>query len=336
MNVSQALRWYRRVGTAAAGFEYVDHRGTPVRDESALARFAALAIPPAWTDVHIAPDEGRKVQAWGRDAAGRKQYIYAASYIARRERRKWGRVLRFGLVLPRLREVTNRHLKTPPYRRERVLATVVRLMCRAFFRVGSERYAVRNRTFGICTLAKSHLEMDGSTLRFRYTGKRRKDQRQVVADTPLVEVVAELLELPGPRLFQYVDAAGRIRPVTAEATNQYLCEVLGSRYTSKDIRTFGGTVRAATILSDLGPASTERETKRNLAIATRLVALELGNTPSIARKAYIHPAVLEEYRRAGRTIATHPRGLSRPVEAIAPSTLYPEEAALIRFLERYG
>jgi len=314
----------------------MDHRGELLRDEAELQRIAALAIPPAWTDVHVAPDASRKIQAWGRDAASRKQYVYSAAYVARRERRKWGRVLRYGRVLPRLREVTNLHLKAPRYHRERVLATVVRLMSRAYFRVGSERYAVLNRTFGICTLAKSHLEVDGFTLRFRYTGKRRKDQRQVVADTPLVEIVAELLDLPGARLFQYVDAARRVRPVTADAINQYLCEILGDRYTSKDLRTFGGTVRAATILSDLGPAASEREATRNLALTTRLVALELGNTPAIARKAYIHPAVLDAYRRSGCTITIPPGGLSRPVEAEAPNTLYPEEAALIRFLERYG
>src|SRR5690606_34385721 len=200
------------------------------------------------------------------------------------------------------RSVTNAHLKEEGLGRDKVLATVVRLMSRAFFRVGSERYAVRNRTFGICTLRKSHLEVRGDTLIFTYVGKRQLDQRRVVAESPLVEILEDLLRLPGGRLFQYVDGAGRPHPVTAAMVNRYLREACGGRYTSKDLRTFGGTVRAATILADLGPPSSEREARRNVALCCRLVATELGNTPAICRSAYVHPRVLEAYRASGLTI----------------------------------
>ncbi len=325
--------WWRRVGTPEEGFRYLKADGSPLRSEHALRRIASLAVPPAWTRVRIAPDPCRKVQAWGYDRAGRKQYIYSAEHVVHRDRRKWGRVLRYARVLPTLRQVTNEHLRADGMGREKVLATVVRLMSRAFFRVGSERYAVRNRTFGVCTLRKSHLEIRGNDLVFTYAGKSRVDQRRVVADTPLAGIMAELLELPGSRLFRYVDGTGRVRNVTAEMVNRYIREALGGRYTSKDLRTFGGTVRAATILADIGPAATEWEAKRNVALCCRLVAVELGNTPTICRNAYVHPAVLDGYLE-GRTIETHMPQQPRTVTAESPVPYYPEEAALIQFLER--
>lgn len=331
---TDAESWWHRTGSADAGFLYADAAGLPLDPELVQSRIIPLAIPPAWADVRISPDESRKVQAWGHDKAGRKQYIYSTEHIARRERRKWSRVLRYARVVPRMREATNEHLRRPGPDREKVLATMVRLMSRGFFRVGSERYAVQNRTFGICTLRKRHLAISGNTLIFRYTGKRRIDQHRVVADTPLVEVIHEILRLPGARLFQYRDPAGPIRAVTAAMVNRYLREILGGRYTSKDLRTFGATVRAATILADLGPPADENEAKRNVALCCRLVAMELGNTPAICRSAYIHPAVLEDYRSSGRTIEPHMRRLQRTITASAPADYYPEEAALIRFLER--
>lgn len=327
--------WWRRIGTPEEGFRYLKVDGSLLASTVALQRIESLAIPPGWTEVRIAPVSSRKVQAWGYDRAGRKQYIYSAEHVANRERRKWGRVLRYARVLPRLREGTNLHLKAPGLEREKVLATMVRLMSRAYFRVGSERYAVRNRTFGICTLRKRHLVIRGNTLIFRYTGKRRIDQRKVVADTPLVEIIRELLELPGSRLFQYRDPNGRIRYVTADQVNRYLRELLGGRYTSKDLRTFGGTVRAATILADLGPPASDREARRNVALCCRLVASDLGNTPAICRSAYIHPVVLDRYLEAGLTIEPHLRPAPLSVTAQAPVHYYPEEAALITFLKRH-
>jgi DNA topoisomerase-1 len=333
--------WWLRSGTPKRGFRYIGVNGKPLRDGAKIRRIERLVIPPAWTGVHISPDPERKVQAYGFDQAGRKQYIYSRHHVEARDRRKWKKVLKVGRALPGLREATNRHLRRRHLDRDKVLATVVRLICRASFRAGSERYAVTNRTFGICTLGKRHVRVDGRNLIFEYAGKRRIDQRQVVADTPLVDIIEDLMELPGRRLFQYrVPENGTragLRTVTAHAVNRYLHEILGERYTSKDLRTFGATVRAATILADLGPAKSEREAKRNVALTCKLVAMELGNTPSIARKAYIHPAVLEEYERAGRTVENvrHPRS-ARAIETQEPVGYYPEEAALIRFLEKYG
>jgi DNA topoisomerase-1 len=326
-------RLWRRIHDPSGGFLYLRCHGEPVRSKAALSRIRALAIPPAWTDVLIDPSPAAKVQAVGIDAAGRKQYRYHPEFVARNARRKFRRMLPFSRSLPRLRETTNLHLKRDDLSREQVLATVVRLMCRAFFRVGSERYAVGNKTFGIATLEKRHLSIDGSNLIFSYVGKRQIDQRRVVADTPLVEILQKLQDLPGKRLFRYRTESGEIRDITAKDVNEYLCEILGERYTSKDIRTWGGTVRAATILADIGPASTRREAEKNVVLLCKLVSSELGNTPAICRSAYIHPAVIDKYLH-GETIERVMRKTPRAVEADSPVELYPEEAALMRMLQQ--
>ena len=342
--------WWRRQGSPRKGFRYLGVNGRQLTAAPTILRIEALRIPPAWTDVHIAPDDDRKVQAWGIDQAGRKQYIYSSGHVARQDRRKWKRVLHVAAALPRLRVATNEHLQRDQLDREKVLATVVRLVCRAYFRAGSERYAMTNKTFGICTLGKKHVEVYGRNLVFSYKGKRSKDQRQVVADTPLVEIIEELLELPGRRLFQYIaedDTRGArtrtkrkavLKPVTASSVNRYLREILGEPFTAKDLRTFGGTVRAATILADIGPPRSKAEAKRNVNLACKLVASELGNTPAICRKAYIHPAVLEQYEERWRTMETVTKRARRggAVPTAEPVGYYPEERALIRFLERHG
>lgn len=324
--------WWRRAGSPKR-FRYVGLNGRPLTAPDTLARIRSLAIPPGWTDVHIAPDPDRKIQAWGRDAAGRKQYRYSAAHVRRQDRRKWRRLREVARVLPDLRAATNDDLGRPDLDQRKVLATVVRLMARAGFRAGSERYAVANRTFGICTLGKRHVRIEGTNLVFRYSGKRRIDQRQVVADTPLVEIIEELKQLPGKRLFQYRDG-NAVKPITAQMVNRYLREICGERITSKDLRTFSGTVRAATVLADIGPLSSRREAASTVRLACQIVAAELGNTPAICRSAYIHPAVLEEYLR-GRTIERRRNG-RREVGAREPVGYYPEERALIAFLERFG
>jgi DNA topoisomerase-1 len=324
---------WRRVGSPEKGFRYLRADGKPLKSAAALRRIESLAIPPAWTEVEISPRADAKVQAVGHDAAGRKQYLYHPEYVEKRARRKFRKLLPFARSLPRLREATNEHLQREGLGRERVLATAVRLMCRAYFRVGSERYTVQNRTFGLTTLQKKHLSIEGQDLVFRFKGKHGIDQRRVVADTPLVEIVREMMGLPGRRLFRYLDEEGKPRDVTARDVNQYLKEILGEKYTSKDIRTWGGTVRAATILADLGPAEKEKEAERNVVLACKLVSSELGNTPAVCRSAYIHPVVLERYLK-GKTIAPVMRKEPRPVESHSPPAYYPEEAALMRFLER--
>jgi DNA topoisomerase I len=275
------------------------------------------------------------VQATGVDAAGRKQYRYHSAFSAHRSRRKFRKLVSYARALPRLRTVTGQHLRRRGLVRERVLATAVRLMMRGFFRVGSERYATENRTFGLVTLRKRHVAIQGDSIIFSYRGKSAVQQRQVVAGTPLVRMVERLMKLPGPRLFQYQDADGKRHPVTAREINAYIKEILGEQYTSKDIRTWGGTVRAALVLAELGPPRNPAEAKRNIALACRMVGAELGNTPTVCRSAYVHPTVLERYAR-GETIARLTRATKRPDEGRSPGRYYPEEAALMRFLERHS
>ncbi|HWK90606.1 MAG TPA: hypothetical protein VNP72_11525 [Longimicrobium sp.] len=324
---------WRRVGSPGPGFRYLRADGKPLRSRAALTRIRKLVIPPAWTDVRISPDPEAKIQVTGRDAAGRKQYRYHPAFVDRGSRRKYRKLLEYARALPRLREATERHLGGTGVGRERVLALIVRLMMRGFFRVGSERYAVENKTFGLSTLRKKHLRIDGDSLVFRYVGKKSIHQRSVVADTPLVEVLREVLEIPGTRLFKYAGEDGKAHPVTAADVNGYVKEVLGRKYTSKDIRTWGGTVRMATILADLGPPESEREAKKNLVLACKLVSTELGNTPAVCRSAYVHPAVMERYAE-GKTI--EPLMRDAPRDGDRAGRYYPEEAALMRFLEKWG
>lgn len=326
---------WRRVGDPKEGFTYLTADGTPIRSKGVLARIRSLAIPPAWTDVEIAASPQAKVQATGHDSEGRKQYIYHPKQVERRQRKKYRKLLGLAQDLPRIRQATAEHLKQKGVGRERVLATIVRLMLRGYFRVGSERYAEENKTFGIATLQKRHLQIEGDDLVFRYSGKHSIEQRTVVADTPLVEVMKEILELPGRRLFRYRDEDGKVKNVTARDVNAYIKEVGGEGYSAKDLRTWGGTVRAAAILADLGPAQSRKEAEKAVVLACKLVSAELGNTPAVCRSSYIHPVVLEKYL-TGKTIEPMMRRKSRSRKRAAPPTYYPEEAALMRFLDRWG
>jgi DNA topoisomerase-1 len=332
----EELSWWIRVGSPAGGFSYRKVGGGELRSAGGLARIADMAIPPAWRDVHISPDSARPIQAWGTDGAGRRQYIYSDDHVGERERRKWARIVRLLRSLPEMRARTNEHLSGRGAGRERVMATVVRLMSRGFFRVGGERYAERNGTFGIATLRKEHLTVRGNDLRFNYIGKGSKRQFRIVADTPLVEIIRSIRRLPGDRLFQYKAADGSVQRVTAAGINRYLREILGEEFTAKDFRTLGATGRAATVLADLGPVPDDKEAASNVVMCCRLVASELGNTPAVTRASYIHPAVLEQYERHGLTMRKLMRSEPREIPAEEPVHYYPEEGALLRFLERYG
>ncbi|HEX3160476.1 MAG TPA: hypothetical protein VHQ45_18285 [Gemmatimonadaceae bacterium] len=326
-----ATQWILREGTKRGGFRYRDAGGAPVRDARTLARIAALAVPPGWTDVHIARGARAAVQAWGFDARGRKQYRYHDRAVARGELRKYYRVRRLAHDLPTIRRALDVHFRQPELTRERAAAVAVRLISQGFFRVGSERYAVENRTFGITTLRKSHVTVQGDQVLFRYVGKRGVRQRQVVVDRHAARAVAELLRTPGPRLFRYREA-GRWRDLTARDVNAYLQRSLEVPYSAKDFRTWGGTLRAATVLAELGPADTASQASRNVLTAVRLVAAELGNTPAICRASYVHPIVIARYVDDGLTI--QPDRL-RPTRRHDRWAHAPEERALIRFLDEH-
>ena len=326
--------WIRRLGSKHSGSRYVDAHDRPIRDRRTLERIESLRVPPAWRDVHIAAGPRSAIQAWGVDARGRRQYRYNERAVERRELRKYHRVRQMAKELPRIRRTL--HADARPSARadaidaDTVAAIVLRLISETFCRVGGERYARENGTFGITTLRKSHVVLSERTARFAYRGKGNIRQRQVVHDRELVKLVERQLRTPGARLFRY-PADRRWRLLTARDVNQYLRRRIG-RYSAKDFRTWGGTLRAATVLAELGPAKTPSEARRNVALAMRLVSSELGNTPTICRKSYVHPIVIARYLDDGETI---PLPRARRQASNRGQAHSPEERALIAFLDRH-
>jgi DNA topoisomerase I len=321
--------WILREGSKS-NFRYRRRDGRLVRDARTLERIRLLAIPPGWSDVHVAPSPRASVQAWGLDAKGRKQYRYHARAVERGQLRKYYRVRELAKELPELRRRIRRDAAVRAPTKRAVAAAVVQLVSESFFRIGSERYAEENGTFGLSTLLKRHVEIADGNATFSYVGKRSIRQRQVVANRALARLVARHLDSPGARLFRYRDGA-RWRNITARDVNAYLHDTLGVPFSAKDFRTWGGTLRAATVLAELGPARSETEGKRNVATTMRLVAAELGNTPAICRNSYVHPIVIARYLDEGETVRLPERYHATP-SAYAHS---PEERALIRFLDEH-
>ncbi|HUF26942.1 MAG TPA: hypothetical protein VMM18_08180 [Gemmatimonadaceae bacterium] len=321
-------QWILRRGSKRSGVRYVREDGSPVRDRRTLERIDRLRIPPAWRDVHIASAPGASIQAWGIDARGRRQYRYHDRAVERSELRKFHRVRRMALDLPRIRRALHADTAGRELSRERVAALVLRLIGHGFFRVGGERYARENRTFGLTTLRKGHVRVRGDCVIFDYPGKGAIRQRQVVADASIASEVRRMLRTPGSRLFRF-RSAGEWRDLSSRDVNEYLRRDIGGCYTAKDLRTWGGTLRLATVLADIGPARSVTEAKRNVALGVRLVAAELGNTPAICRASYVHPIIIARYVDDGDTIAP-------PVRWRRSRFGYePEERALIEFLERW-
>jgi DNA topoisomerase-1 len=321
--------WIRREGSKTT-FRYVHPGGRPVKDARTLGRIRALVIPPGWSDVHIATSPRAAVQAWGLDVKGRKQYRYHPRAVERGQLRKYYRVRELAKDLPALRARVRADAAARAPVRAAAAAAVVRLISESFFRIGGERYAEENRTFGIATLRKRHVAVEDGRAVFTYTGKRNIKQRQVVANRELARLVKRYLATPGARLFRHHDGT-RWRDLTARDVNAYLHETLGVVYSAKDFRTWGGTLRAATVLAELGPPAGVTEARRNVATTMRLVAAELGNTPTICRKSYVHPIVVARYLDEGETIRLPARHTSN-AGAYAHSA---EERALIRFLDKH-
>jgi DNA topoisomerase-1 len=309
----------------------VDATGRPVGARRANA-IDALAIPPAWTDVHIAASDRAAIQAWGYDARGRRQYRYHPNAVQRGERRKYYRMRQMAHDLPKIRRRVLADFGKRGLARERVLAGIVRLLAEGFFRVGSERYTKENHTFGITTLRKSHVRVDGDTIVFRFVGKRSIKHTRSVVSADLARLVTALLATPGSRLFRYQDD-GQWFNVDARQVNEYIQSIAGFPYTAKDFRTWGGSLRAATVLAELGAARSERDAKKNVVTAMRLVSAELGNTPAICRQSYVHPVLIEKYVSDGAVIQWR-RAVGNDARG-KPWSYAPEERALVAFLDQY-
>jgi DNA topoisomerase-1 len=277
-----------------AGFSYRDADGSVVRDAATLSRIRALAIPPAWTDVWISADPRGHIQATGRDARGRKQYRYHAKWRVVRDEAKYHRLVAFCAALPRLRATVERDLACSCLCKTKVVATIVALMERAQLRVGNEEYARDNGSYGATTLRGRHARIHGDTLELAYRGKSGIWRRVRIADRKLARIVRRCRELPGQRLFQYVDGDA-IRPITSTDVNDYLRDATGGPFTAKDYRTWAATLAAAWLLCGQRRPDTDRACKRCIKQVIDRVAQQLGHTAAVCRASYIHPRVLEDF-----------------------------------------
>ena len=277
------------------GFLYLDAEGQRVRDPETLERIRKLAIPPAWTDVWICRFPNGHLQATGRDARGRKQYRYHPAWREIRDETKYGRMTLFGSTLPRIRRRVHRDLQLPGIPRNRVLATIVRLLETTLIRVGNEEYARSNNSFGLTTLRNRHVLVRGSTIVFRFRGKSGISHAVGLTDPRLAKLIRRCRELPGQELFQYVDDDGQLHALGSADVNEYLRDITGEEFTAKDFRTWAGTVLAAKELARHEPPRSGAEGRRKIKLAIESVAVRLRNTVAVCRKCYVHPAVFEAY-----------------------------------------
>jgi DNA topoisomerase-1 len=327
-----AEKWILRTGSKAGGFKYAGPDGKRVRDRKTLERIDTLRIPPAWKTVHIARNSRSPIQVWGIDARGRKQYRYHSRAVQKGEMRKFYRVAQMGRDLPELRQKLLEDFGKQDHSLKWLAAGILLLISESFIRVGSDKYEKENKTFGITTFRKSDVAVDGDDVFFRYVGKRSIAHFSAIESPELADFVRQLLGTPGPRLFRYKQGRKWMN-ITSRDVNDYLQTVLNFPYTAKDFRTWGGTLRAATVLSEIGTGRNEKSRKKDVTVMVRLVASELGNTPTILRKSYVHPAVLTRYLRNGARIQV-PAMVNRRKSLRAAHT--PDEKALIAFLNEHA
>src|SRR5688572_10771790 len=298
---SAGLRYVRDNGPgirrkmSALGFRYYRPDGRQIRQPAELKRIARLVIPPAWKDVWICPDPRGHLQATGRDVRGRKQYRYHPKWREVRDETKYGRLIQFGRTLPVIRRRTDADLRRDGLPREKVLAAVVRLLEKTFIRVGNDEYARDNKSFGLTTMRDGHVKVSGSTVRFIFRGKSGVEHALALDDRRLAKIVKQCRDLPGQELFQYKDENGAVVDVGSSDVNAYLKAITGEDFTSKDFRTWAGTVLAAELLRDYERVDSAARAKKNIVAAIEQVAKQLGNTRAVCRKCYVHPAVIDAY-----------------------------------------
>jgi DNA topoisomerase-1 len=324
---------WRRRGSRRR-FRYEDSRGRPIADPDKLRRIDELRIPPAWRDVWISPRPNAKLQATGIDAAGRRQYLYHPEYRARQEQAKYDKLIRFAERVPDVRKALSKDLDREQFSPEWTCALAVKLINLGWFRVGSDRYAKKYRTFGITTLNKSHVSVRGSRVSFKYRGKHRVWVRTAVVDPELAAATKALLSLPGGRrLFRYELPDGPYCNLSSRKLNEYIREHMGEEFTAKDFRTWGGTLIAAIAFAEHGIPETATEAKRTVAAVMRTVGERLGNTPAVARSSYVSPAVVEQYLDSRTIDDFRPRHLR--VVGARDIELDREEQALLSLLRSW-
>jgi DNA topoisomerase I len=314
------------------GFTYVGVDGKTIRDDDERARIAALAIPPAWTEVWISPDPNGHLLATGRDARGRKQYRYHPHWRETRDETKYGRMILFGESLPAIRARVDEDLKRPGLPREKVLATVVRLLETTFIRIGNQEYARNNKSFGLTTMRDRHVGVEGSKIHFKFLGKSGVKHAIDIKDRQLARIVQKCRDIPGQDLFQYYDEAGQRQSITSTDVNAYLRDISGQDFTAKDFRTWAGTVLALLTLSRCEPCENPTQANKNIVEAIKHVSEQLGNTPSVCRKCYVHPHILDAYLEGTLDDVVQPILLQELSDA--PHALRPEEEAVMAALRQ--
>lgn len=317
---------------AGKGFSYRRPDGALIHDAETLRRIRSLAIPPAWTDVWICPNPNGHIQATGRDAKGRKQYRYHPRWRDVRDETKYARLIAFGEALPRIRKRVDADLARHGLPREKVLATVVHLLETTLIRVGNEEYAKTNDSYGLTTMRNEHVDVSGETIKFQFRGKSGIEHTIGINDRRVARIVKRCKELPGNELFQYIDDNGERQAIDSGDVNGYLEEITGERFTAKDFRTWAGTLLAAMALQGFEAFDSETQAKKNVVQAIERVAERLGNTPSVCRKCYIHPAVLDAYIEGTMLDALKQRTEQEIADGL--TELKPEEAAVLAFLQQ--
>ena len=343
--VSDHKPGFRRI-KSAKGFRYTDPDGKPVRDKETLARIKSLVIPPAWTDVWICTYPNGHLQATGRDARGRKQSRYHPRWREVRDETKYERMALFAQALPRIRERVEHDLSLPGLPREKVLATIIKLMEETHIRVGNTEYAKENGSYGLTTMRNKHVDIHGSRITFDFKGKSGVHHAIDLNDRRLAKIIKRCEDIPGYELFQYLDHDGNHHSIDSHDVNEYLREITGEHFTAKDFRTWAGSVLAGEMLRQIGPFTTATQAKKNVLQAITAVAAQLGNTPSVCRKCYVHPAVLEAYL-SGKMGSVTPEQVEEIKEEIKEvkerlddeieehaSALHKEELALVELLQR--
>ena len=315
------------------GFVYVSPDGKTIRDPAQLERIKSLVIPPAWTDVWICAHVDGHLQATGRDAKGRKQHRYHTRWREIRDATKYDRMVSFATVLPRIRKQVQHDLALPGLPREKVLAAVVQLLESTSIRVGNEQYAKENGSFGLATLKNRHVDVEGGKIRFQFRGKSGVKHAIDLEDRRIAKLIKRCQDLPGYELFQYIDDAGDLQAIDAADVNEYLREIAGDDFSTKDFRTWSGTVLAARALTSMESSDhTKAQLKRNIVQALDSVAKRLGNTKAVCRKCYIHPAVIAAYEKGSLTRAAA-NGRERKLREAATG-LSSEELAVAALLRR--
>jgi DNA topoisomerase I len=311
-------------------FIYRTSAGVGIHDRQELKRIHSLVIPPAWKNVRICANPKGHLQATGIDAKGRKQYKYHPNWRAIRDENKFERLLSFADALPKIRSAVAEGLHKPDLTREKVLATVIRLLEVSLIRIGNEEYARENKSFGLTTMQNRHAEVDGSTVVFRFRGKSGKQHLVEVNDRRLARVIEKCQDLPGQQLFEYEEPDGKMAIISSEDVNEYLQQITHQPFTAKDFRTWAGTVLAAIALGKMEEVDGQAHAKKNIVAAIEAVAKMLGNTAAICRKCYIHPAIPTTYLDG--TLAKMLRRKADTQIARHLSELKPEEAAVVALL----